>query len=126
VENELKRKKYNLRPFIIATLRRASLRWWARNEAKTRARIERGLYQCNVCKGTFGTKEIHLDHINPVLDTKLGFTNWDDYITRLFVEPEQYQTLCTQCHSSKTLLETEMRKYYKKEKKKLEKKKKGK
>lgn len=110
---ERKPKKYDKKRFVVATLRKASLRWPARNEAKKLARIERGFYKCNACEKAFGPKEIHVDHIKPVVSIKEGFINWDEFIDGLFCEIENLQVLCTHCHASKTLIESEIRKKYK-------------
>ena len=107
-------KTFNLKSFIIATLRRASYRLPSRNEAKKKARISRGLYRCSNCKGEFKQDQIKLDHIHPVVDVKTGFTSWDDYISRMFPDESGFQALCEQCHNIKSKLESEMRKEYRK------------
>lgn len=118
-----KKKGINLKSFIIATLRRASYRWPARNEALRAARIERGLYQCAFCKQVFKKADIKLDHIAPVIDIEKGFTTWDDFINRLFCEKEGYQVLCTLDHDAKTSIEKNLRVQYRKDKKVVAKKK---
>lgn len=119
-----KPKQQALLPFVKNTLRQASFRWKARNEALVAARVERGRYLCASCGGLFGPKEIQVDHIHPVVDPKVGFTTFDDYIQRLFCPVEGYQVLCcgdgeTGCHGVKTRIENEMREHYKVEKDKL-------
>lgn len=109
---ELQRK---LKPFIIQTLRRASYRWYARTVALKKARVARGEYVCAMCKVSgFKVKGVKLDHIEPVIDVKTGFTGWDDYIARMFCGPEGFQVLCDTCHKSKTTVESELRKHYRK------------
>ena len=105
--------KQTLSTFIKGLLRRGSFHWRARTEAMTAARVERGKYKCASCQDLFGPKDVALDHIQPVVDPKLGFTTWDDYIARLFCAAEGFQVICTQCHSNKTLLEDAMREHYK-------------
>lgn len=107
------KKEPNLKSFIIAGLRRASYRWPERTKAKNAARISRGLYECNGCKNAFGPKDIKLDHIDPVVDVKTGFTNWDDYINRMFCKADGFQVLCDQCHTLKTAVEKQLRVLYK-------------
>lgn len=102
--------------FIVSALRRASLRWFARNEAMKLARVERGLYLCAMCKAVYGRKEIILDHIAPVVSTIEGFTNFDDYVTRMFCDVDGFQVLCSQCSDSKTMTEDIMRTNSKKNK----------
>jgi len=102
---------FNFKSWLISTLRRASYRWPPRTEAFKAARVERGLYKCEMCTGIFPKKEIKLDHIQPVVPVT-GFTTWDDFINRLFCEASGYQVICETCHSSKTAIERELRKKY--------------
>lgn len=106
-----------LRRFLIPVLRKKSLWWWGRTEAFRRARKERGFYECANCKQLFGRKEVHADHKESVISVKDGFKTWDEYLIRLFVKPEEYSILCIPCHSSKTLVENNLRKINKKKKK---------
>ena len=110
-------KKFNFKSWLINVLRRASYKWPARSEALASARIERGLYKCNMCNGSFRRKEVELDHIIPVINVKYGFTTWDEYINRLFCEASNYQVICSLCHVAKTTTENNMRKLVDKKKK---------
>lgn len=105
-------KPFNLKAFIIATLRRASYRFPNRNKAMQAARVERGLYLCNYCKKVFPRQEIKVDHVIPVVSIQ-GFTTWDEYINRMFPEPEGFQILCEADHSIKTKMENQARKLHK-------------
>jgi 5-methylcytosine-specific restriction endonuclease McrA len=99
-----------LKNFVIATLRRATYRWPYKNMAKNLKRLERGLYECQVCHGAFSPKQINLDHIIPVIDPFKGFTDWNDFINRLFVKTDGFQVLCSElCHSNKSILENIIR-----------------
>jgi 5-methylcytosine-specific restriction endonuclease McrA len=109
---EVRRKK-----FVIAILRRASLRWPERNEALKNARVNRGQYKCASCKELFGRTAVAVDHIKPVIDIKEGQQSIDIYAERLFCEAENLQALCHPCHDSKSRIENEMRDYYKQKKK---------
>lgn len=106
-----------LKAFVVFALRRFSLRFYSRNEAMKLARIERGRYRCATCEGIFHRKEINVDHINPVVPLKDGFTTWDIYINNMFPKPEGFQILCELCHSIKTQNELSLRKYYRKQNK---------
>jgi len=107
--------------FIKAALRRASLRWEGRNQAFVQARIKRGLYKCADCGDGFKRNQVQLDHIDPVIDIKLGSTNWDDYINRLLPDVSGFQVLCENCHDNKTRIEDELRVYFAQKRKKLDK-----
>lgn len=99
---------YDLRQKIIAHLRRIGYLNIDYKAAIARAWKERGKYECNECKGVFKLKETHGDHLEPVINPHTGFTNWDDYIRRLFLGREQ--RLCIQCHKQKTQAENSIRK----------------
>jgi hypothetical protein len=116
-------KTFNLKSFIINTLRKASYRFPPRNESMKNARIERGKYRWNNCKGSFGPKEINVDHINPVIGED-GFISWDRYIERMFPNIEGFQVLCKICHDVKTEQEDNIRKVYRYKNKALTKRKK--
>lgn len=103
-------KSFNLKSFIIATLRRASYRWIPRNECRLKARTGRNQYTCAYCKGTFTRKDTKVDHIQPVIDPTKGWTTYEDFIERLFCAAEGFQVLCDNHHKEKTLLENATRK----------------
>ena len=105
--SKIEEKKW--RNWLIAQLRRASYKWPERTTAKRKARIERGIYRCNICKGEFPAKSIQLDHRKPVLSPSLGFTDWDNYIKRLFVDSKGFQVLCKPCHQKRTTRENAKR-----------------
>lgn len=100
---------YNLKTFLIQGLRRLSYRWPGRYNSLKLARISRGQYSCNICKGVFGNREIVADHKSPVIDPKEGFTTWDNYINRMFVDETGFQILCKPCHKIKTQEENSSR-----------------
>jgi len=110
-----------LKAFVINGLRRLHSRWLPKNIALEQAKTSREFtlvkpkdrsriaYECFICKGVFRSKEINVDHIIPVVDPESGFSTFDDYIERLFVNVEGYQILCIECHKIKTLKETNVR-----------------
>jgi hypothetical protein len=119
------KKPVNRKAFVVASLRRASLKWPPRNEAMRLARVKRGLYKCKMCSGLYRSKEIDIDHIIPVVSLRNGFTNWDDYIINMLPDVDGFQILCKTCHLVKTNLEDTMRdKFSKSEKKNVRKSKK--
>lgn len=98
--------------FIRGNLRRTSQKWKPIQDCLKEARVERGLYLCAGCnnivpatdKNVDGkrVKNVHVDHINPVIDPTIGWTTWDDFIERMFVEKDKLQVLCNACHEVKT------------------------
>lgn len=108
----LQQKKWQ--NWLISQLRRTSYKWAERTKAKSRGRIERGIYRCNMCGGEFKAANIQLDHIVPVIDVSRGFVDWDTLINRLFCDAAGYQVLCRPCHTEKTNLENSKRREVKK------------
>lgn len=106
-----------------------------RTKAKQRAKIDTALYKCenkDCNKAVYdGVSEknylktidkhpeyeiikgvIEIDHIDPVIDPKVGFVDWNTYIERRWVPAECYQALCRECHLEKSAKEDEERERY--------------
>ncbi len=109
-----------LKAFIISALRAATRRYPPKytclNEAKTEKKINVKTgrlaqhYECAACKEHFTSKDVQVDHLQPVVDPKQGFVNWDVYIERLFCPKENLQVLCTTCHNIKSAAEKKVKK----------------
>lgn len=114
------KKPRSLNSILIPGLRRLNLRWPYRNEAVRNARKERGRYECASCKNLFKNGEYIVDHKEPIVDPTVGFTTWDDYITKMFCPSDGFQVLCKACSSAKTMVENELRKEYRQRKKEID------
>lgn len=66
-------------------------------------------YKCASCGEDFPQTQIQIDHINPIVDPQIGFTTWDDFISRLYCEESNLQCLCLECHKIKTKQEKELK-----------------
>jgi hypothetical protein len=106
--------------FIVSILRSGTRRYPPKyeclNEAKTEKKINSKTgrlaqhFRCNWCKIDFPNSEVQVDHIEPVVDPKEGFTTWDKFISRLYCSKENLQVLCKECHDIKTKKEKEVKK----------------
>lgn len=94
---------------IMKALRDYSRMWPAKAEAVRAATTKRGYRKCAMCKKEFHHAETQVDHVEPVIKPETGFTTWDEYINRLFVETKGWQVLCKPCHRVKTNAENERR-----------------
>jgi len=110
------------RSFITSTLRGGYRRWPPKYECLKAAHAGKKIneksgrmsahYTCAKCKEDFATSFVQVDHIKPIVDPKIGFTTWDDFIDNLMCPIENLQVLCKTCHSIKTKKENEERKKY--------------
>lgn len=101
MKKEKKAKVWSPNGYIFSALRKV-WRWSPayRNCKKTKA--------CVLCNHVFGPEETKLaDHIEPVVAPGIGFTTWDNYITRMFTG--KLQALCDTCHKAKTKAEAKIR-----------------
>lgn len=106
--------------FIISAIRNGFRRWPPKYECLANASIGKKLNtktgriaehkRCAMCMQAFPTKEIEADHINPVVDIKTGFVDWNTFIERIAVNVDGYQALCKTCHKIKSDEERKQRK----------------
>lgn len=109
-----------VKSFITSVLRAGSRKWPPKYETLKEAYVETKTntatgrlakhYKCNMCKCSFPSKEVAVDHIKPVISPETGFTTWDSFITNLFCSKENLQVLCKSCHDNKTASEKIKRK----------------
>lgn len=115
------KKPKSLKTWLVPRLRRISIYWRGRNEAYHDARSEvnvgkfkngkpkkKVLFECAHCNDFFDRKEVQADHIEDIAHVN-GFTNWEDYITKLFCEKDGFQILCLDCHFMKSEYERSLR-----------------
>ena len=107
------------RTFIVSALRSMFRKWPVKYDVLNAAYTGQKLnpktnrvgkhYKCATCNGEFPSKEVQVDHIDPVIDPHVGWSGWDTFIDRLLCETEGLQVLCTSCHDSKTAEERKER-----------------
>ena len=107
------------RSFVISAIRKATMRWGPKNDAKKAARYPDKLPNpetgrlvfhsiCDGCGNVVPETTSRVDHIDPIVDPAVGFVSWDMYIERTLVEENGFQVLCTPCHDAKTKQEREI------------------
>lgn len=102
-------KTFVLQRFLFAGLRKLSRFYPLKNEALKKSRVAPATFQCALCKKEFERSSVNVDHIEPVIDPKTGFKDWNTYIYRLFCPVEGLQVLCGSCHDAKTQAENKIR-----------------
>ncbi len=83
--------------------------------------------QCACCGNWFSTKEVQVDHMEPVVDIETGFVDWNTYIDRMMCGvkvfkkgdpcPKTLQKLCVVCHKAKSKSEVSERAKVRRDKK---------
>ena len=108
------------RNFIISSMRVATLRWSPKHKCvddvftgmginpKSGRRVK--LFKCPECELNYQRKDMRADHVDPVVCPENGFTTWDEYIERMFVEADGFKAICVKCHKKKTAEERKRRK----------------
>lgn len=99
------RSGYNRYPPKYEILKEASVGKMLNKDTKRIAQH----YKCAKCKGNYPAKKINVDHIEPVVDPKKGFIDWNTFISRLYCKKENLQVLCNTCHTKKTQQERKQR-----------------
>ena len=90
-----------------------------RSECLKKSKVDRGLYQCELCEPGKLTRysDMQIDHIEPAVKLT-GWESFDSFIERLFVPVEGLRALCKPCHEKITEGQREVRKTNRKAKKK--------
>lgn len=117
-----KSKPFVLQYFILSMLRRNFRKYPAYSQClnnakvvrmipskKSKKKLRRVFYICAVCKKEFSIKNVAIDHINAVVDPKVGFIDFNTYIERLYCSIDNLQVLCKSHHQEKTNKENKQR-----------------
>lgn len=110
---------------VISAMRRAFRRYPAYKQCLDNAKTEyftpskhgkqlrRVQFECAGCHEKLQRKQVAVDHISSVIDTNVGFVDYDTYAKRLFCNLENLQVLCNlgplSCHKIKTKAENKIR-----------------
>jgi 5-methylcytosine-specific restriction endonuclease McrA len=95
--------------WLRSQLRRISMKWRPRSEAKNAARRaykgpnkrRKYEYQCAACQEWFAGKDVQVDHILPC-GTLKSYDDLPDFVERLFCDKEGFRVLCKECHQKVT------------------------
>lgn len=106
--------------FIVSLLRSGMRRFPNKSEALSKAKTTKKKnkktnrlaqhYKCASCRKEFPLSDVQVDHIQPVVDTKQGFVDWNTFIERMYCTTENLQVICKPCHKVKSDKERKERK----------------
>ena len=111
-------KKWSPHKYLVAAARK-TWRWSPeRREVLAKARMEKGLYQCQECLRVVGIVDYltnrkrkrrkidgAIDHITPIGKGPREWSEYEAWYKKLFCPVENLQFLCTACHLEKTTRE---------------------
>jgi 5-methylcytosine-specific restriction endonuclease McrA len=101
------RKQPPIKSKITSALRQV-WRWSPeRRAALERARVQRGVYECELCGHRSGPKGVQVDHIVPCRLS--DDPSWDGFIARLFCGTEGLRVICKGCHEAETAKQAKAR-----------------
>lgn len=105
-------------PTRLAVLKSAEVRLPQTNKDGSRAKRDAVFYKCSLCRALAKSQrsskypQIHIDHIDPIIPIERELKSIDEIVPRIFCSTENLMALCENCHSQKTKLENEKRRYY--------------
>ena len=129
VKRRPKKRASTPRPYNNKTMSESEVRWailqklrmltsWWKPKS---ACITKSWWVCIACKGVFPKKEMKADHILPIVPTDWWkktddlflWYNWNEWLRNAFVEVDDYQAMCKNCHDIKSKKENADRKAFK-------------
>ncbi len=109
------RRVWHRHPLRIGFLKSKEIRRPALRADGSEGLRDAVFYQCAVCGSLCKTKEsgkykqMHVDHVDPVVPVDQTLISLDLFAERLFVDGNHLQILCTDCHKLKSKLENAQR-----------------
>jgi 5-methylcytosine-specific restriction endonuclease McrA len=102
------RRCFRKYPPYTETLKNAKKEYYIKSR-KSDKKLRRVHFKCACCGEYFSSKDIRVDHIEPVVDIKVGFVDFNTYIERLFCDATNLQAICKNDHDIKTKIENKQR-----------------
>lgn len=97
--NKASKPENTLRFMLRSVWDRSFLKW----DALRRTKQGPNAYKCEGCGKVFKLRDVHVDHINPVVDPEKGWEGVQKFVQRLFCPSSELQILCIDgCHAEKT------------------------
>lgn len=130
-ERDPEKRPNKLDNHIMQALNMAWWKWPARNDIKKEARVklQDGNYKngnpkyiykfrCAACKDLHD--KVDINHIEPRICIKSGFSTLDEWITRTFCDTSNLEALCRPCHTKLTSRDATLRAEHKRNAKVIE------
>ena len=99
------RRAFSRSPIVIEMMRENRRKAPRYNKDGSRHKIDAVEHLCNIChhwrRSVKGSKVV-VDHIDPVVDPKTGFVDFNTYFKRMWCDRSNLQKICGECHRAKT------------------------
>lgn len=99
------RRQFSRSPVVREVLMKVRREVPKYNKDGSRAKKDAVQYQCSACGQWTKSTAVAVDHVVPVIAVETGFTDWNDFVSRLFCGPGNLQVICDPCHNAKTQTE---------------------
>lgn len=108
------RRAFSRSPAVIEMMHENRRKVPRFNKDGSRHKIDATEHICNVChqwKRSVKNSKVVIDHIQPVVDPKVGFVDLNTYFKRLWCDRSSLQKICGECHRKKTNAEWLIRRF---------------
>jgi hypothetical protein len=102
------RRAFSRSPMVVELMKENRRKVSRYNKDGSRHKVDANEHLCNICgewkRSTKGSKVV-IDHIQPVVDPKVGFVDFNTYFRRMWCDKSNLQKSCNECHRKKTNIE---------------------
>lgn len=99
------RRAFSRSPVVVEMMKENRRKVPRYNKDGSRHKIDANEHLCNVCgewKRSVKGSKVVIDHIQPVVDPKVGFVDFNTYFKRMWCDKSNLQKICGECHRKKT------------------------
>jgi hypothetical protein len=96
------RRQFSRSPIVREVLMKVRREVPKYNKDGSRAKKDAVQYCCSACGQWTKSTAVSVDHKSPVISVEAGFTDWNDFVSRLFCGSGNLQVICDPCHNTKT------------------------
>lgn len=99
------RRAFSRSPIVVELMKENRRKVARYNKDGSRHKVDANEHLCNVCKQwkrSVKGSMVVIDHIQPVVDPKTGFVDFNTYFKRMWCDKSNLQKICGECHREKT------------------------
>lgn len=108
------RRAFSRSPIIVELMKENRRKAPRYTKKGSRHKVDATEHLCSVChewKRSTKNSKVVIDHIDPVVDPKTGFVDFNTYFERMWCDKSNLQKICGDCHRLKTNAEWFVRRF---------------